>query len=285
MKHLLLSALLLLPAGIAPAAISTLQVYSVVREIIGTSAEIPVGGSTANTSTWNVGDSARFIMRGDNGLGQPIEVGMEVAPTAGTGYAAPGTDSLMIARTVNSQGLTDAGTFSIFVFPTQSVAAGSIAWTMDVSIRFFTSSGGTSTFTTPQNLTLLLNNLDIDFGQLVSFKNEDYSSFTVAETTKLTNNATIPGYTTFKSALTDSSTISDSRYAVVGISDGGTEINLRLAHNSQALFMFESRNPPINAPITNPVTIPSPVPEPGAAALALLSLAILAPRRRAGRSA
>ncbi|MDB6069800.1 MAG: hypothetical protein JWL81_971, partial [Verrucomicrobiales bacterium] len=72
-------------------------------------------------------------------------------------------------------------------------------------------------------------------------------------------------------------------YAVVGISDGGNEINLRIAHNSQALFMFESRNPPINAPITNPVTIPSPVPEPGAAALALLSLAMLAPRRRAGR--
>ncbi|MDB6071752.1 MAG: hypothetical protein JWL81_2923, partial [Verrucomicrobiales bacterium] len=204
MKLPLLTALLVLPASVASAAVSTLQVYSVVREIIGTTAEVPVGGSTSNTNTWQVGDSARFIMRGDNGLGQPIEVGMEVAPTAGTGYAAPGTDSLMIARTVNSQGLTDAGTFSIFVFPTQSVAAGSIAWSMDISIRFFTSSGGTSTFTSPQNLTLLLNNLDIDFGQLVSFKNDDYSSFTVAESTKLTNNTAIPGYTTFKSALTDS---------------------------------------------------------------------------------
>lgn len=280
MKPLLLTALLLLPAGLAPAAISTLQVHSIVREIIGTTAEIPVGGSTANTSTWQVGDSARFIMRGQNGEGNSIEVGMEVAPTAGTGYAAPGTDSLMIARTVNSQGLKDAGTFSIFVYPTQSVAAGSIAWTMDISVRFFTSSGGSSTFTTPQNIVLLLNNLDIDFGQLVSFKNDDYSSFTVAQDTKLTHDAAIPGYTTFKSALTDSSTIADSRYAVVGVSDGGSEFNLRLAHNSQALFMFESRNPPVNAPITNPVTI-LPVPEPGTAALALLSMAALAPRRRA----
>jgi len=177
------------------------------------------------------------------------KVGMEVVPTAGTGYAAPGTDSLMIARTVDSQSLTDPGTFSIFVYPTQSVSQGNIAWTLDVSFRFFTASGGTSTFDTPQPIALLLNNLDIDFGQLVSFRNSDYSSFRVAADTKLSPDQNIPGYTTFRSGLNDSSIISNPRYVVIGVSSGGSEMNLRLAHNSQALFMFESRNPPINAPI------------------------------------
>ena len=91
-------------ASQAKAAISTLQVQSVVREIIDTGASatavVNPGGSVNNTRVWNVGDSARFIMTGDDGTGHAIQAGMEVAPTAGTGYAAPGTDSLMIARTV-----------------------------------------------------------------------------------------------------------------------------------------------------------------------------------------
>jgi hypothetical protein len=49
---------------------------------------------------------------------------------------------------------------------------------------------------------------------------------------------------------------------------GGSVLNLRLAHNSQALFMFESRNPPPHADILNPVTI---VLEPSSSLLGLVA--------------
>ena len=65
---------LLFFASQAPAAVSTLQVQSVVREIIGTTAVVNPGGSTSNTDVWQVGDSARFIMNGDDGEGHAIQV-------------------------------------------------------------------------------------------------------------------------------------------------------------------------------------------------------------------
>lgn len=68
-------------------------------------------------------------------------------------------DSLMVVRTVDSQGLTDAGTLSVYIRPATGVPIP--AWTLDLKFEFFTDAA----FTNAAALDLTMTSFDIDADQ------------------------------------------------------------------------------------------------------------------------
>jgi hypothetical protein len=260
-----------------PASAISLSIFETVSETIGSTAIITGSGSSSNTNYWTTGVVGSFIMEDDNLPGSYY--GMTVSVSAPTGELFINTDSLMVARTVNSQGLTDNGTLSLYVRPTGTNTADGAPsvtgnWSLTVTYSFYEVTGGPGSFTitsTPATLGLQLTSLDIDFNQRYFTSNSDFTSnFTYSPTniTSLgTNTSAIggTGYSGFTAA--GDSTFNNPAHAV---SSKGTDstFTVQVAHNALALFMFEFRDPSLI------------VPEPASALLALGGLAVLLGRRR-----
>lgn len=232
----------------------SIVIDSVILQTVGSTAVIPEGsgGSHDNTNTWATGAVGSFVMK--DSLGNTF--GMVVSATNPTGNLTAGSDSLMVVRTVNSQGLTDNGTLSIFVYPT---TAG--AWSLDLNFSFYNLDGGAINLSSPYSLDkLLLTSLDIDFSQRYYTSNTSFSSNQVYLPTQLTAASALAGYTGFTSS--GNSSFNNPAYAVSSTGTGYS-YDIHVAHTSQALFMFEFRDPS------------TVVPEPTSAVMAGLGSVIL----------
>lgn len=119
------------------------------------------------------------------------DFGLEVSASNPTGALSAGTDSLMVAQTVNSQGLTDKGTLSVYIRPLSTNP-----YTLDLKFSFFSG----ATFTTPAALNVLLTSLDIDYSQRYNTKNTDFTSNSTYAGTDLTAVPAVTGYTGFSAS-------------------------------------------------------------------------------------
>jgi hypothetical protein len=176
-------------------------------------------------------------------------VAMNVTATSPTGALSAGTDSLMVARTVNSQGLTDAGTLSVLAYPNPLPTPSSGAWTLTLGFEFFAVTGSPGSFTitsTPQTVGLQLTSLDIDYSQKYYTSNSSFASnslYSPSSITSLGTNTSATGgsgYTGFTAA--GDSTFSNPAHAVSS-KGTGSSYSVQLAHNAQALYIFEFRDP------------------------------------------
>lgn len=255
---------------ISPLHAAVLSVDGVKSQTVGSTAVISGSGDGTNTTTWSAATVGEFLLKdSDNNT-----YGLRVTATNPTGNLTAGTDSLMVARTVDSQGLADIGTLSVYVRPTGTNTAANAPtvtgdWSLDLNFSFYNVADdglGGYNFTTPFSTTLLLTSLDIDFDQ--KYYTSD-SSFTTNQTyagTTITSIAGSPsGYSGFTSA--GSSVFSDPTHAVSS-SGTGSSFDTRIAHDTVALFMFEFRDPS------------AVIPEPASVTLLGLSFALLLRRKR-----
>jgi len=240
-----------------PAWGAVYSITSVISETVGTTAIVTGSGSLANTTTWTAGVAGEFIVTdGTN------DYGLRVAVTNPTGGLSEGTDSLMVARTVNSQGLADNGTLSIYIRPGTTGT-----WSADVRFSFYNLNG--LAFGTPYSPSLLLTSLDIDFDQRYYTEDADFIQNNLYSPTNLTNATAVTGYTGFTAP--GDATFSDPKSAVSSVGKVGvSEFDIRVSHNQVALFMFEFRDP-------SQVLV---VPEPSTMVLSGLGAVFLLRRRR-----
>ncbi len=197
---------------------------------------------------------------------------MKVSATSFTGALSPTSPTLMVARTENSQGLTDPGTLSVYIAPTSS----NTAWTLDLNFSFYSDSA----LLTPATITeFQLTSLDIDFAQSYYVQTADFSGGSVtyappsgpfAGPSNITAAPPISGFTGFTAV--PNADFSDPR-AAVSSRGTGTNFDIKLAHTNVALFMFEFRNPS------------SIIPEPTSALLATAGMALFGLRRRRSQGA
>ena len=87
-----------------------------INEIVGTTSDVPGGGSSNNFPTSvSVGEAARFRVTKE---GEEVDFAeLEIVYSADNGVA---DNQVMIVQTSNSQGLTDTGTVSILLTLDQS---------------------------------------------------------------------------------------------------------------------------------------------------------------------
>jgi hypothetical protein len=244
-------------AGVVSSSAQSLSVTGVVSETVGTTAIVSGSGSSDNTATFSSGTVGVFAMNGGSRY-------MKVTASNPPGGLVPGGDSLMVARTVNSQGLTDNGTLSVYVRPGTDTA-----WTLDLNFSFFSDAA----LTTAAPLGLQLTSLDIDYAQRYYVSNSTFTHNVTSVGTNLTSAPAIAGYTGY-TAVPDA-TFSDPNAAVAswGV---GSSFDTRLAHDNVALFMFEFRQPS---------AVTGLAPEPSSALLAISGVMALGLKRRRQRNA
>jgi len=245
-------------------AATSIQVSSIGRtELVGSTASIPGGGTTANFSTAALvlGTSfARFQMVRADGSGTRV-ADLRITPTAVKGTLNTAAASgLMIAQTVNSQGLTDSGTFSILT--NFSTADGS--GTSSITLRLDWLVPDTNT---PFAISAEVTSFDYDFNQFLKVSNTEFSTDQHGSALTRTNSG---GFTTWQAGPSNS-TFSNPNNAVIFnfLSDSSTTIEVGKTGTGNSLFMFEFRDPSINL-----------IPEPSISLLAIGGLGGLFLRRR-----
>ncbi len=249
------------------------EISSVVSQTVGISASlpdigngIPASGNASNTAVWSTGQVGLFGIDAYATGNTPPIIGnyyLQVVASTPTGTLVSGTDSLMVARTVNSQGLTDDGTLSVYVRPVgtnTTPGEGDIpaivpgAWSLTLTFNFFSDEA----LTTPVNVDLLLTSLDIDFNQKYYSNNTDFDGGNfVSPGTQLTAATPVAGYTGFTAA--GNSSFDNPDFAVSSAGTAKSSYSVQVSHDNQALYMFEFRNPS------------EIIPEPSTAALATIS--------------
>lgn len=209
---------------------SNFSVTQTLSDTMGTTSAIAESGSKANTTTWSAGIVGRFIV--SDGTSSH---GLQVEALNPTGVLLAQTDSLMVTRTTNSQGLTDTGTLSVYVNPgNTSTTEG--AWTLDLRFSFWDAA-----FTQAQDVTILLTSLDIDHNQRYYTDSQDFVSNSKYGNSLVTSAASIGTFTGFTAA--GNSVFNDPRHAVSSLSQHQSAFDVKLGHDNVALFMFEFRNP------------------------------------------
>lgn len=167
--------------------------------------------------------------------------------------------NIMIARTTDSQGLTDDGTISV-LFTIGNTSGGSAVlqfdWFTPGSFVGGVEQSGASLINTRINYTTF----DIDFNQLVAVQNSEMSQYKLNGTTLVT--ATDNGTSTVFTDNGASSTFNDPKTAVEfltrNIAASHTiEMGKQLS-NGNALFMFEFRDPSDVVTFDDPVVTPVP---------------------------
>ena len=233
--------------------------YSIIAtnsQTVGSTATVTGSGSKSNTTAWETGVVAEYIISDEFGQ----QYGMRVSISNPTGTLTAGTDSLMVARTVDSQGLVDPGTLSVYVNPGDTTTTTG-AWSLDLNFSFYDAA-----FENSVAVDLLLTSLDIDAGQKYYTSDADFAGNLLYEDTNISSDSTFAGYSGF--TATGNSSFSDAEHAVSSQGLSQSSFDVRVSHNNVALFMFEFRDPS------------QIVPEPSASALAMLGAAALLRRRR-----
>jgi hypothetical protein len=240
--------------------------------IFGTTTDV-TGGVPANYATVSNGAYVDFVMGDEeNGGATAAHLRVSVDNYVGT-EISPSNFNLMVARTSNSQGLTDNGSISILFQGLNSA---------EITFSWFTPDG---TFTTPLANEYTITSFDIDFLQSNGIETSKLAQLYLADdaiagpgndTRLLTR--TVGAFTeAYDPAPGTNSTVNDVRNAVAFRAVTSSEQTMRVAKNAtpgQALFIFEFRNPPGN--------FPAPlIPEPSSSLMVgLAGLGLLARRRR-----
>lgn len=259
-----------------------LIVSGVQTQIAGTSTDVTGSGSSANFAAGTaVGDFAVFdISVVDDVAGTTTDYGhLRVAYTADNGGV--GSD-IMIARTTNSQGLTDSGTVSVLMTTTGA------NFSVDLTFDWFTTGSfvggveqsGSSLIESQINYT----SFDLDFQQLNSINRNDVAQYALDGNTLIT--ATDDGTNLLFEDNGADSTFDDPTTAIQFLTRNGPASHRitmgKQVSNGNALFMFEFRDPSDVITFTNPdVTV---VPEPSTPLLFLGAMSgLLWLRRRGGK--
>jgi PEP-CTERM motif len=255
-KSAFITALVASFAGVVSSSAQSLAITGVVSQTVGTTSAVVGSGTADNTTTFATGTVGVFNMTGGRF--------MKVTASNPTGSLTPGGDSLMVARTTNSQGLTDDGTLSVYVRP-----GAETTWTLDLNFSFF--SDAALTIAAPTGLQLT--SLDIDYAQRYYVSNSSFTHNVTSVGTNLTSAPAVAGYTGF-TAVPDAAF--NNPNAAVASWGHGSSFDVRVGHNNIALFMLEFRQPS---------SIVGLVPEPSSALLALSGVAALGLKRRRQRNA
>lgn len=190
-------------------------------------------------------------------------------------------NKVFVARTTNSQGLTDAGTFSVLI---ESTAAGlgtaqlQLDWFTPGSYVGRTLQGGAASMSPIVTFTTF----DIDFRQQVTIQRGGLTSYRTAAATNLTVTENIPGNrVTFSDQIgTDTSvTNPTSAFSFTTVASSGLTLELGrvVPVAAYSLFMFEMRDPSTNVTLDGP---PTAIPEPSVFASMIGSAALLVAARR-----
>lgn len=265
--------------GVSPlwAAAFNFQVSGVQTQIAGTSTDVTGSGTSANfDSNAEVGDFSIFdIIAVDDSTSATSDFAdLRVTYAADNGGVG---SNIMIARTTNSQGLTDTGTISVLI--TLS-GAGSVRlrfdWFTPGSFVGGVEQAGSALITTPINYTTF----DIDFNQLVRVQRSEIVNYTIENPSLLT--ATDNGTTvSFEDDGADSTFTDPDTAAQFLTRNAPASHNIEVgkqSSNGNALFMFEFRDPSDIVVFDNPDT--QLVPEPSSLALATGALALLLLKRK-----
>jgi|GEM_PF-1283937 len=255
------------------ATYATLEIAGFEKQIVGTTAVITGSGSKNNTESWNFSDSARFFLNGDDGSPNknPVTFGLDVRPVATSGAFQPDTDSLMIAQTVNSQGLTDTGSLSLYISPSNG------DWTGTFRFSFYAGANGTSDFTTPSRVSAEVTSLDLDFDQRMVLYRSELAGYALNVPTDVV--VTEPSSDLIQFQGLGNAQFNDPEAAVVALYNNAREFNIMFAHDSVALFMFEFRNPPSDLDDAN-LEFTSTAPAPSTALLLAPALFLVPALRR-----
>jgi len=249
-----------LAGGSNVANAASLAITGTVSHTIGTTAVISLGtsGTADNTTTWSTAAPVGvFQMNGGAYY-------MQVNATAPTGGLSPGNDSLMVTRTVNSQGLVDTGTLSVYVRPDPLTAT---PWSLKLNFSFYSDASRTM----PAPLQLQLTSLDIDYAQRYYTSNASFDgNVTSVGTDLIAPGTAVSGYTGFTTVPNANSAFNDPAHAVASYGYGSS-FDVSIAHDAVALFMFEFRDPSL---------VTGLVPEPSSSLLLLGGVSMLCFVRR-----
>lgn len=251
MKSLLIYLCLAFGCSISANGASIL-ISGVQTQIFGSSSDVPGSGSAANYNVATVvGNFAVFDVNKDGSDYADLKV-TYLADNGGIG------SNMMIARTSNSQGLTNTGTLSILM-NLASVGTASIRfdWYTPGSFSGGIQQGGASMITDQ----LLYTSFDIDFLQINSFVKSDIVSYQLNSTTLLTA-AIIGNNVEFKDSNANS-TYDNPQTAFSVLTQSGNQSHVvkmgKQSSNGPALFMFEFSDPPSVLTLNGPVvSVPEP---------------------------
>ena len=252
---LILSGVLSLAAGELSAA--AIQVSGVQKYVGGITDVITSGGPSNFTNTTTVGSYAVFDMQKDGLDYADLRVTYE-ADNFGIG------SNVLIARTSNSQGLTDAGTVTILIGGSNTNGLGGsfrFDWFAPGSFVGGSLQGGSSLLSAP----VLYTTFDIDFKQFVSAPTTQLQYYALNTNTVLhTDTTQTPSLIRFEdsgaNSLFDNPTTALQFLTVAGPASHRIDMGKQDA-SGNALFMFEFRDPS-QVLGTSFTPVPVAVPEP-----------------------
>lgn len=257
----------LLSATTAQAA--SLEITGVVNEVVGTTSAIPGGGTSANFPSSNVpvGSKARFKVSKAGSSARFAD--LEVVFSGDNGNLG----GVMIARTTNSQGLTDGGTLSILLQIGSNDRSNPLSGTGSFTFNWY--EPGTNI---AKPIAIDYTTFDIDFRQKVVAETDEVNSFALNGVSSLDSqfDPNNPNISIFD-PINVNSTIDDPRTAA-GIST--RKLASHTFHlgkdvgTGNALFIFEFRDPSDIVTFTNPqITQVAQVPE-SSSMLGILSIGL-----------
>jgi hypothetical protein len=243
-------------------------------EIVGDSAAVAAGGLTTNfsTGTVTVGSSfAKFQLRDATTNNRVADMKVTLSGVYGTLDTAGGRSGLMIAQTVNSQGLTDTGTMSVLT-DFSAVGADGSAW---IKLLFsFTAPDTNNPIAMAQEVTTF----DFDYRQFLGLNKEDFiasghgsvlTRHDLGSTVEFVDEGNSDATYNMSSNAVSLNNVVDSSYELTMGKKSGT---------GNALFMFEFRDPSIN--LDDPLTPLDVIPEPGTWLLTAFASLFLLRRKR-----
>lgn len=200
--------------------------------IYGTTTDFVGGGSSANYASVVAGDYVDFAVSDTNGMAAAV---LRVTIDSFTGDS----DSMMLAQTTSSQGLTDTGTFSFS------------ALDAEVTLSFdWYDATGTEALTDQFTIT----SYDLDWNQYVGMPSSQVDSYLLSGDTQLSYTSS-GGVDTFSAGSSDATVDDpDAAFSILTTEGSHQEFTLGKVGSGQTLFMFEFRNPSVLA-IPEPATI------------------------------
>jgi hypothetical protein len=240
----------------------------------GTTTDFGTGADLATVGNFAVFDVGVGTLASNTPFGQ-----LRVTYSANLGNIAD--NRVFVARTTNSQGLTDAGTFTVLI---QSTAGGvgtaqlQLDWLTPGSYIGRTLQGGAA----PLNPIVNFTTFDIDFRQQVTIQRGGLTTYRTASNTNLTVTENIPANrVTFSDAVPTDTVVTDptSAFAFTTVASSGLTLELGRTNAVAAysLFMFEMRDPSTNVALNGPPVV---IPEPSVFASLIGSAALLVAARR-----
>lgn len=255
-------------------AATVIQVSGFQTELVGSTKTVLASGDSTNFSdSVGVGQFAVFDMTKDGFDYADLRVTYQ-SDDGGVG------SKVMIVRTVDSQGLTDAGTISVLI-TTTAPGGGTMGGGATLRFDWFTP-GSFSAGAIQPGASLISDGIhyttfDIDYLQYVTAELSNLESYFLHSSTEITADLTeTPGLVRFEDN-DGRSTFDRPEYAAQFLTKSGSSASHEVRVGKQAapgnaLFMFEFRDPSAVLSGFDPVQV-SVVPEP-ANALGLLFLTV-----------